>query len=51
MWRPSDCKRARFDVINECFQDRGDSILSAFSREPLRTKVQDNLRVSLAIAD
>ena len=29
-------------VVNECFSEGGDSILSAFSWEPLRAKLQDN---------
>ena len=33
---------SRVDVVHECFPERGDSILSVFSWEPLRTKLQDN---------
>ena len=29
------------DVVHECFPERGDSILSVFSWEPLRAKLQD----------
>ena len=36
------------DVVHGCFSERGDSILSAFSWEPLPAKLQDNKRVSLA---
>ena len=38
----------RVAVVHRCFSERGDSILSVFSWEPLRAKLQDNLRVSLA---
>ena len=30
------------DVVHECFPERGDSILSVFSWEPLQAKLQDN---------
>ena len=30
------------DVVHGCFLEGGDSILSVFSREPLRAKLQDN---------
>ena len=29
-------------VVHRCFSEGGDSIISAFSREPLRAKLQDN---------
>ena len=29
-------------VVHGCHSEGGDSILSAFSREPLRAKLQDN---------
>ena len=32
----------RVDVVHRCFSEGGDSILSAFSREALRAKLQDN---------
>ena len=31
-----------FAVVHGCFPERGDSILSAFSWQPLRAKLQDN---------
>ena len=34
--------------VHWCFPEGGDSILSAFSTEPLPAKLQDNQRVSLA---
>ena len=33
---------SRVAVIRGCFSERGDSIQSAFSWEPLRGKLQDN---------
>ena len=33
---------SRVDVVHRCFSEEGDSILSAFSWEPLRAKLQDN---------
>ena len=33
---------SRVAVVHECFSERGDSILSVFSWEPLRAKLQDN---------
>ena len=32
----------RFTVVHGCFSEGGDSILSAFSWEALRVKLQDN---------
>ena len=32
----------RVDVVHECFLESGDSILSVFSWETLRMKLQDN---------
>ena len=48
MRRPGNGKRARVAVVIGCFPEGGDSIVSAFSWEPLPAKLQDNLRVSLA---
>ena len=39
---------SRVAVVHRYFSERGDSILSTFSWEPLRAKLQDNERVSLA---
>ena len=39
---------SRVAVVHRCFSERGDSILSVFSWEPLRAKLQDNYLVSLA---
>ena len=33
---------SRVAVVHGCFAEGGDSILSAFSWEPLRAKLQDN---------
>ena len=33
---------SRVAVVHRCFSERGDSILNAFSSEPLRAKLQDN---------
>ena len=33
---------SRVAVVHGCFSEGGDSILSAFSWEPLRAKLQDN---------
>ena len=33
---------SRVTVVHECFPERGDSILSAFSWESLPVKLQDN---------
>ena len=33
---------SRVAVVHGCFQEGGDSILNAFSWEPLRAKLQDN---------
>ena len=33
---------SRFAVVHGCFPERGDSILSVFSCELLRAKLQDN---------
>ena len=33
---------SRVVVVHVCFSERGDSILSAFSWEPLRAKMQEN---------
>ena len=33
---------SRVAVVQGCFPEGGDSILSAFSWEPLRAKLQDN---------
>ena len=45
-----DGKRARFEinfaVVHGCFSEGGDSILSAFSWEALRVKLQDNYQAS-----
>ena len=41
---------SRVAVVHRCFSERGDSILSVFSWEPLRAKLQDNQRV-LWLAD
>ena len=32
----------RVAIVHVCFSEGGDSILSAFSWEPLRAKLQDN---------
>ena len=43
MGRPDDCKERdlRVAVVHGCFPE-GNSILSTFSLEPLRAKLQDN---------
>ena len=33
---------SRVAVVHRCFSETGDSILSVFSWEPLRAKLQDN---------
>ena len=33
---------SRVAVVHRCFSERGDSILSVFSWESLRAKLQDN---------
>ena len=33
---------SRVAVVHKCFSERGDSILSVLSWEPLRAKLQDN---------
>ena len=33
---------SRVAVVHRCFSERGDSILSVLSWEPLRAKLQDN---------
>ena len=42
--RPGDGKgaRLRVAVVHGCFSEGRDSILSTFSREALRAKLQDN---------
>ena len=39
-------RNSRVAVVHGCFPEGGDSILSAFSWEPLRAKLQDNYRLS-----
>ena len=34
--------RVAVNVVHRCFSERGDSILSVFSWEALRAKLQDN---------
>ena len=41
LWH-GDERGSGVDVVHECFSERGDSILSVFSWEPLRMKLQDN---------
>ena len=38
----SNERDSRVAVVHGCFSERGDSILIAFSWEPLPTKLQDN---------
>ena len=47
--RPSDVglvtaneRDSRVEVVNGCFPEGGDSILSVFSSEPLQAKLYDN---------